>query len=159
MVGRPALIGHIGEHIAAEIFGIVLEHSATAKAIDGYFEAEPLKGKSVNIKWYARLEGLLDVTPQALPDYYLVLAGPRQAAISSRGMHRSWAIEHVFLFDAPALLEALNLRGVKVGIATSVTRLLWDEAEVFPTQRNGRLILSEAQRDALRLFRTDTNAS
>lgn len=35
VIGRPAVLGHVGEYIAAEVFGIVLESSATSKAIDG----------------------------------------------------------------------------------------------------------------------------
>jgi hypothetical protein len=34
LVGRPAIVGHIGEFIAARIFGISLAASATQKSID-----------------------------------------------------------------------------------------------------------------------------
>lgn len=105
VVGRPALIGHVGEYIAANIFGIELEGSAARKAIDGRFASGPLSGATVNIKWYAKQEGLLDLTPDSLPDYYLVLAGPRQPAASSRGTHRPWLIQSVFLFDANDLIQ------------------------------------------------------
>ena len=76
LIRRPAQIGHIGEYIASRIFHIALEESASRKSIDGRFSDEPLKGCTVNIKWYAMREGLLDITPGAPPDYYLVLAGP-----------------------------------------------------------------------------------
>lgn len=77
LIGRPAAIGHIGEYIAATVFDIALEESATQKGIDGHFTDGPLKDRTVNIKWYARREGLLDITPDGLPDYYLVLTGPK----------------------------------------------------------------------------------
>lgn len=37
ITGRPALAGHLGEWIAAQIFDIALESSAVAKGIDGRF--------------------------------------------------------------------------------------------------------------------------
>ena len=72
IVGWPAMIGHVGEFIASRIFDIELLDSASAKGIDGHFRSGPLSGRSVNIKWYARQEGLLDITPEYLPNYYLV---------------------------------------------------------------------------------------
>src|SRR5574339_131973 len=75
LIGRPAAIGHIGEYIASRVFNITLETSASHKSSDGYFCDEPLRGHTVNIKWFAFQEGILDITPDALPDYYLVLTG------------------------------------------------------------------------------------
>jgi len=43
-------------------------------------------------------------------------------------------------------------RGVKIGVATSVRRSLWDKAEVYPAQQNRELVLTEEQRDMLALF-------
>jgi len=80
------------------------------------------------------MEGILDITPETLPDFYLVLTGPKGAPTSSRGTMRPWLISYVFLFDAAKLLA--DLRGVKVGIATSVRQHIWDMAEIYPTQRN-----------------------
>jgi hypothetical protein len=131
-----------------------LEESASQKGLDGRFTHGQLAGRSVNIKWYAKREGLLDVTPDALPDFYLVLAGPKSAASSSRGEDRPWVIENVYLFDAPQLVRRLRSRGVKIGIATSVRQQLWDEAEIYPTARNTRLILSNAQRKLLAHFQS-----
>jgi len=34
--------------------------------------AAVLQEKTVNIKWYGKHEGILDIDPQALPDFYLV---------------------------------------------------------------------------------------
>jgi hypothetical protein len=32
----------------------------------------PLRGRSVNIKWYLKREGILDISEMCLLDYYLV---------------------------------------------------------------------------------------
>jgi hypothetical protein len=152
LIGRPAEIGHIGEYIASRIFHITLVESASHKSIDGHFNIEPLKGRSVNIKWYAKLESALDITPDSLPDYYLVLTGPKSNAMTSRGRVRPWIIENVFLFDAPILVDELKRSGLKIGIATSVRQQFWAKAEIYPAQRNDALELSELQHTALMLF-------
>jgi hypothetical protein len=151
LVGRPALLGHLGEFVASVVFDIVLEKSATAKGIDGHFASGPLQGKTVNIKWYGKEESLLDIRPDAIPDYYLVLTGPRGRAVSSRGEARCWSIDSVFLFESAPLLSALTVRGVQVGVATSIVRALWSEAEIYPTP-GARLSLSQEQRLLLDLF-------
>jgi len=51
LIGRPATQGHIGEFIAAKVFGIELEAGATHKASDGRFASGPLAGKSVDVKF------------------------------------------------------------------------------------------------------------
>ena len=155
LIDRPAQIGHIGEYIASRIFRIALVESASHKAIDGHFSDSPLKGCSVNIKWYALHEGLLDVTPDSLPDQYLVLSGPKSGVMSSRGRVRPWTIDGVFLFDAHSLISNLRTRGVELGIACSVAQQYWQEAEVYPNQRNTALLLSDEQRRQLSLFRAN----
>ncbi len=152
LIGRPAEIGHIGEYIASKVFNIALVQSASHKAIDGHFTDGPLKGCTMNIKWYAFREGILDITPDALPDYYLVLAGPKPASWTSRGRVRPWTIERVFLFHAESLVGKLRQRGVHIGIATSVTNELWQMAEIFPAYRDDLLPLSKEQRAILLLF-------
>ena len=152
IIGRPALIGHTGEYIAAIIFNIKLRRSAASKGIDGCFVGGDLAKKTVNIKWYSKMEGVLDITPEAIPDFYLVMAGPRGAATSSRGTTRPWLISHVFLFDGRELITELESLGVKIGIATSVRKYLWEMAEIYPTQRNNQLVVSEEQRRLLSLF-------
>ncbi len=152
LIGRPAEIGHIGEYIASKVFHIALEQSASHKSIDGHFLDGLLKGCTMNVKWYAFREGILDITPDSLPDYYLVLTGPNSSAMTSRGRTRPWTIERVFLFQASSLVAELKRAGVKIGIATSVRRDMWEKAEVFPASRNGPLLLSEVQRAALLLF-------
>jgi hypothetical protein len=134
------------------VFHITLEESASQKSIDGYFSDGTLAGKSVNIKWYAKNEAVLDITADSLPDFYLVFTGPRSPATSSRGKTRPWLIESVYLFDAASLLNQLKARGVKIGIATSTTQTLWDKAEIYPIQKNDQLVLSEEQRAMLSLF-------
>ncbi len=76
LIDRPAEIGHVGEFIAAEVFDIALEESATNKGFDGRFRSGTLAGKTVDVKWYAKKEGLVDLRLEFLPDYYLVLTGP-----------------------------------------------------------------------------------
>ncbi len=142
----------MGEYIAANVFGIKLEESAAQRAIDGQFMDGPLAGRTVNIKWYGKMEGLLDITPNLLPDYYLVMAGPKSGAVSSRGTTRPWLISAVYLFDARRLVEMLNTRGVKIGVATSVAASMWEEAQIYPIQRNNKLILSPDQKKQIELF-------
>jgi hypothetical protein len=71
LIGRPMTAGHAGEWIASQIFDIELEPGATAKAIDGRFRSGVLAGKSVNVKWYLKREGILDMTEAPELDYYL----------------------------------------------------------------------------------------
>jgi hypothetical protein len=111
-----------------------------------------LAGKTVSIKWYAKQEGILDIRPDALPDYYLVLAGPETAPASSRGSVRPWLIESVYLFQAAALVQSLKQRRVKMGVATSVASPMWADAEVYPEQHKRVLVLTEEQRHMLSLF-------
>lgn len=62
LIQRPMTSGHLGEWIAAQVFDIELGASAAAAGIDGRFRSGPLQGKTVNIKWYLKREGLLDTT-------------------------------------------------------------------------------------------------
>jgi hypothetical protein len=156
LIDHPAEIGHIGEYIASTIFHITLEESASHKGIDGCFRGGPLKSRTVNIKWYARQEGMLDITPDALPDYYLVLAGPKSGTFTSRGQARPWIIENAYLFEAQPLLDELKRQGVKIGTATSVRQTLWSEAEIYPARRDDLFELTDKQRKALMLFSSET---
>jgi hypothetical protein len=164
LIGRPATTGHIGEYIAASIFGIILENSASNRGYDGRFLDGPLAGCTVNIKCYTKQEGILDLpkdadqTPEVLLNYYLVLTGAKSAAISSRGTHRPLVIETIFLFEALKLVRELTLRASKLGrkvnfgIATSIPKHFWEEAELYPTQRNQALVLTTEQKSLLALF-------
>jgi len=152
IIGRPAQVGHIGEYIAAHIFDLSLHDSAVTKGSDGIFKGGPLAGRSVNVKWYGKQEGILDINPNGLPDYYLVLAGPLATVLSSKGMTRPWVITSVYLFEATALLVTLHAANAKINVATSVRKALWDAAEIYPTQCNLVLPLTSAQRTQLSLF-------
>jgi hypothetical protein len=153
VIGRPVELGHLGEYVAARIFGIALEHSATTKGFDGRFKDGPLAGCTVNVKWYGKREGVLglDISEQA--EHYLVFTGPRSAALSSRGATRPWRIDAVYLFDARQLHQALRAANIKIdSFASSVRDRYWEAAEIYPTFRNSVLPLTDEQRRLLALF-------
>jgi hypothetical protein len=152
VINRPMTSGHLGEWIAAQIFDIELESTATATAVDGRFRSGPLEGRTVNVKWYLQREGVLDMTAAETLDEYLVMTGPVSAAASSRGRTRPWRIDAVYLFDAQALRADLLDRGRQAGTASSIRNELWTDAEIYPEPRNDRLPLTEEQVKALRLF-------
>ena len=156
LLDRPATTGHIGEWIAARIFDIELELAANAAGIDGRFTPGLLAGRTVNVKTYGKQEGLLDMKSTAPLDYYLVLSGPKSAAVSSRGALRPFCIDGVYLFDAHRLRTALGERGIKFSEATSVRAVHWDEAEIYPRSRNPLLVVTEAQQRQLAMFGSDT---
>jgi hypothetical protein len=109
-------------------------------------------GRTVNIKWYLKREGLPDTTESPAPDYYLVLAGPRSPAGSSRGATRPWRIEAVYLFGARQLRSEQIARGVKRGVASSVIKQQWEAAEIYPSASNPGLAVTSQQAEQLRLF-------
>jgi hypothetical protein len=152
LMQRPMTSGHLGEWIAAQIFDIELESSATAAGIDGHFRSGPLQDGSVNIKWYLKREGVLDTTESAILDYYLVLAGPPSGAVSSKGTTRPWCIQAVFLFDARQLRAEQTIRGVRRGVASSVTKQQWTAAEIYPSGANRRLVVTPQQAEQLSQF-------
>jgi hypothetical protein len=152
LIQRPMTSGHLGEWIAAQIFDIKLEASAVAAGIDGRFRSGLLQGRTVNIKWYLKREGLLDTTESAVLDYYLVLTGPPSVAVSSRGTTRPWCIEALFLFDARQLRSEQIGRGVKLGVASSVIKQQWAAAEIYPSATNPQLAVTSQQTEQLRLF-------
>lgn len=151
LINRPMAAGHAGEWIASRIFDIELEHSAVAKAIDGRFRSGPLAGKSVNVKWYLKREGLLDMTEAPELDYYLVLTGPKATAKDERTV-RAWRIDAVYLFDAQHLVAEQRASGNKVGIASGVREANWRAAEVHPTAANAAMSLTDEQHRQLLLF-------
>lgn len=153
LIGRPALTGHIGEYIASKIFDIELSKSASLKSIDGHFKSGNLAGKSVNIKYYTVKGSILDITPESLPDYYLVIEGNSDSSDSSINKIYPANIGSVYIFESHALIESLKDRGVKIGTATSVVRRLWDCAEVYPQQTNKDINLCRKQWEELGLFR------
>ena len=158
VIGRPAHPGHIGEFLAARVFDIDLHQSASSRASDGVFRNGELAGRSVNIKLYSKQSSLLDMVssddPAFHPDFYLVMSGPAAPPASSRGTYSPLVIASIHLFDTPSLLKDLKTspRVVKIGIATSVRKHLWQAAMIYPEQVNPALILSEEQHAALALF-------
>ncbi len=151
LINRPMTAGHAGEWIASRIFDIELEQSAVAKAIDGRFRSGALAGKSVNVKWYLKREGLLDMTEATELDYYLVLTGPKASAADAHTI-RPWRIDAAYLFDSANLLAEQRARNVKIGVATEVRQAQWTAAEIYPTPANLTLPLTEERRHLLRLF-------
>lgn len=146
-IGRPAERGHIGEFIASRIFGIDLHESAAHRGHDGVFRGGEFEGRTVNIKWYGKDEGLLDVATTSPPDLYLVLTGPRAAAVGSRGTRRPLVVSSVYLFRHGDLIEG----GVRPGTAASVRRELWEEARIHPGE-GGRMSLTADQVGLLSLL-------
>ena len=148
ITGRPMTSGHLGEWIASRVFDIELEPSAAATAIDGRFRSAPFAGRTVNVKWYLKREGLLDMSSSPVLDCYLVLTGPA----SSRGSIRPWSVDAVYLFDAHQLHDEQTARGAKIGVASSVLRSQWDAAEIYPRE-SSRFPLTAAQAEMLALLR------
>lgn len=152
VIGRPDEKGHLSEFIASQVFDIALEPSAVNKGFDGRFSSGSLAGMTVDVKYSAKRDGLINLRRDALPDYYLVLTGPAGAATTSRGKDRPWLIEAVYLFEARVLIDALKHRGVKIGDATSVAQEYWRRAELYPSPSGGPLTLTPDQCEALALF-------
>ncbi|MFJ5990646.1 hypothetical protein [Lentzea sp. NPDC092896] len=135
-IGRPALTGHLGAWIAAQVFGIS----------DGRLG----DGRTVGVRWYTKREGLLDMKEKG-PDLYLVLAGPKAEPASSRGTTRPLVVDAVYLFDGAAVVADLQSRGLKIGVASSVRTELWEAAEIYP-RRNPSFPLTSEQRELLALL-------
>ena len=120
--------------------------------MDGYFASGPLAGRTVNIKKYSTDDGLLDIKNDALPDFFLVLTGPRTSPASSRGTTQPWTIESIFLFEAGQLAKQLSKRDVKIGTSASVIRRHRDDAVIYPSPRNPALQLTPEQISMVELF-------
>lgn len=154
IIQRPATQGHIGEFIASKIFEIKLAPTANHKAIDGWFLTGALAQKTVNVKFYGKQDGLLAIQDGNQPDYFLVLTGPIIPAGSSKGTIRSCVIDYVYLFDGHGLAEHLQNNGKKFGVAASVGKKYWEEAEIYPKQKNRILLVSEKQKQMISLFQS-----
>lgn len=107
---------------------------------------------------YGKQEGILDITPRALADYYLVLTGPKTAPASSRKSSRPLVVSNVYLFAMPQLMSEMRKRGVKIGIATSVAQSYWKKAEIYPLRTNKKLELTSEQIRLLGLFSSDKHS-
>jgi hypothetical protein len=144
-IRRPALPGHLGDWIAAQVFGIGPAPQAT-KSVDGVFA----DGRTVNIRWYPKRENLLDLREDG-PERYLVLTGPKAPAESSVATARPLVIDAVYLFDTATVVAELRARGLKIGTASSVREHLWEAAEIYP-RHNPAFALNDEQRELLALF-------
>ena len=142
---------HLGEWIAAQVFDIEPCNSASNPAFDGTFQSGPLWGETVNVKWYLKREGILDLTSSNSVQHYLALTGPTGAAVSTRGVTRPWVIHAVYLFDTARLRRQLDSAGRKSGTATSVRNELWEAAEIYPGHDQAYPV-DEGQRRALELL-------
>jgi hypothetical protein len=69
VIGCPAEKDHVGKFLASCLFDIEIESSATEAGFDGRFRSGSLTDCTVNIKWYAKWEGLLDIKPGRLADF------------------------------------------------------------------------------------------
>ena len=145
-------LGAVGEKIAASIFGISFIPAATPGQSTGIFTSPTFANKTVDVRWYPRRENMLTIHTDPAPDYTLVLAGPRLDANETRTFVNPWIITSVYLFPMPELLNALRMRGVRVGPRVSVNNQLWEQAEIFPASHNRALVLSDEQRQLLQLF-------
>jgi hypothetical protein len=150
LLGRPATAGNLGEFIAAGVFDIELAATGVNPGNDGVFRSGPLQGKTVNVKLYSEDAGGLEIGPYA-SDYYLVLTGPKPTVgPGPRSLPRR--IDAVYLFDMDALRQDLTARGVGIGIATSVRKVLWQSAQIFPISPGAWFALTPYQVELLRLF-------
>lgn len=152
LIGRLPIMGHLGEWVAIRIFDLESAATATQRGWDARFRGGPHAGRTVNVKFYGKGQGILDLHETFPPDFYLVLVGPRGTATSSRGASRPTVIEWVHLFDARKVHEDLQGRGRKIGIASSVRRQLWDASEIYPADNPDVLPLSAEQREAVVSF-------
>lgn len=72
-----------------------LEHAANAPGIDGRCTTGNLTGNTVNVKQKGQDDAMLDMNRSRILDYYLVVAGPCGAPVSSRGKIRPICIDAV----------------------------------------------------------------
>jgi hypothetical protein len=143
VLNKPPTPGNVGEFIASRIFDIKLAPTGVNPGHDGWFTSGPLKGKSVNVKLYSEDAGLLDIGSHPA-DYYLVLTGPKRAtAAGPRSLPRR--IDAIYLFDIAELRASLSERGVGIGVATSVRKAYWQDAQIYPTRDRSPLALTDEQ--------------
>jgi hypothetical protein len=153
IVGRPLTVGALNQFVACRIFQIDLEDSAAdVWHTVGRFSEGPLAGRSVVVRWISTKTRSLDITQKPLSDDILVIAGSSAPLASLEVDARPWLVERVYLFDAHQLAAELEGRGLGSGSNTPIDRRLWQAAEIYPRQRDGRYLLSGAQRHALGLF-------
>ena len=154
LIGHPGTIANIGEYIAEQVFSVELEKSKTQRGYDGKFTKGALRGRTVNIKIAREREGYIDWRDDALPEYFLIITGPKRTkrANPARPIH----ITNVYLFEVDSTRRILRKRGVKPPkgkrVQASVIDELWTKAEIYPNQVCKELRVSPAQRAQLSLF-------
>jgi len=67
LIHRPVQLGHVGEFLAQEIFGVQLHSTAVHKGSDGVFRGGFLDGCSVDVKWDAISSSPGRATPYFTP--------------------------------------------------------------------------------------------
>lgn len=142
----------VGEQIAASIFGIRFVPATAPGQSAGVFTCPTLAGKTVEVRWYLRREGILNIHTDPAPDYTLVLAGPKFDPSEARALVDPWIITSAYLFHMPELFNMLRTRGVRIGPRISVNSHLWEQAEIFPSSPNSALVLTNEQLRLLQLF-------
>ena len=95
---------------------------------------------------------MLEINPDALPDFFLVMTGPKAKTPTSKVAIRPWLIDYVFLINAAELMVELNASGVKIGVAKSVQKHEWQAAEIFPNKRSMVYRMSDDQMGKLLAF-------
>lgn len=159
IIGRPMDKGPFGEFVAARIFDIRLHKKAVVKGHDGCFtvgdyKGEPLKGRKVEIKYYARCNHDLDMkTGEEKPAFYLVMTGPPKREGEAKGTPAPWVIESVFLFET----EALERVVVPKTNPVAIKKERWAEAQIYPARNGdftneGQEFVNDERRAALALF-------
>ncbi len=98
---------------------------------------------------------MLDINPDFLPDYYLVMTGPKDLEGTSKGGIRPWLINSVFLFNAVDIVIELTARGVNVGTASSVRKHEWQAAEIYPNKRSMAYRMTDVQMAQILAFDSD----
>lgn len=73
-------------------------------------------------------------------------------AASGSDRFRAGCIREVYLFDAERVRDEQDARGVKTGVASSVLRRQWDDAEIYPHDRNPLLRVTPHQVELLQLL-------
>lgn len=88
IIGHSTGVQSVGEYIASVIFGVALDASVEHKERDGHFTRGPLTGRTVDVQWRTRHDGILHVKTDPLPDYYLVFVGSKRQPPYKASLYR-----------------------------------------------------------------------
>ena len=89
LIHRLMTSGHLGGGLPRRSLTSNSEHQLLRQALMAVSRSGPLSGRTVNIKWSLKREGLLDMTESVALDYYLVLTGPPSPYRRQMGAVRS----------------------------------------------------------------------